>query len=91
MRTKDEKISDEEQASLDQGWEEIGESLAAAIVEGQNSFHWAWALISPLGIYERWMLSRWVARYQKENANRLNKLKANRKQRRNLSTLNKYK
>lgn len=56
-----------EQAALDEGWAEIGESLAGTIVLGKRTAKWAWDLIGPLGLYKRWMIGLWVERYRDEH------------------------
>ena len=61
------QLTAEEQALLDEGWEEMGESIAMAVVDGGKNLLWAWKLLGPLGLYKRWMLSRWVDRYKEEH------------------------
>jgi hypothetical protein len=56
-----------EQAALEEGWLEIGESLAGMILVGKRTKKWAWSLIGPLGLYKRWMIDLWVKRYQDEH------------------------
>jgi hypothetical protein len=56
-----------EQALLDQGWSELGQSIAETVVVGGKSLKWAWDLIGPLGIYKHWMLKQWIQRYRDEH------------------------
>ena len=56
-----------EQAALEEGWVEIGESIAGTIVVGKRTPKWAWDLIGPLGLYKRWMIDLWVERYKQEH------------------------
>jgi hypothetical protein len=60
-------LSPEEQALLDEGWQELGQSIAAAVVAGGKSRIWAWNLLGPLGLYKRWMLDAWIERYEQEH------------------------
>ena len=56
-----------EQALLDEGWTELGRSIAETVVVGGKSLKWAWDLIGPLGIYKHWMLKQWIQRYLDEH------------------------
>lgn len=62
-----EQRTPEEQALLDEGWQEVGQSIAATVVDGGKTRVWAWKLIGPLGIYKHWMLDAWIERYETEN------------------------
>lgn len=53
-----------------EGYLEIGKSLAAMVVDGGYTELWAWRTIRDLGNYRRWMVSDWVARYRSENGKR---------------------
>jgi hypothetical protein len=61
-------LTAEEQELTDQGWDQVGESIAAAILEGGQNIKWAWDLIGPLGIYRRYMLDHWLERYKLEHS-----------------------
>lgn len=63
---KNKPLTAEEQALLEQGWQELGESIAGAVVSGKG-MRWAWDLIGPLGLYKHWMLEMWVERYAEEH------------------------
>lgn len=57
------------QAELDkceQGWQEIGGSLAALVANGDKNETWAWNLVGPLGLYKKWMLREWIRRAKEE-------------------------
>lgn len=56
-----------ELALLEQGWLELGQSIAETVVVCGKKPKWAWDLIGPLGIYKRWMLDSWIARYRDEH------------------------
>lgn len=64
---------------LEEGWVEIGRSLAEAVVDGKKTFAWAWDLLSPLHCYRPWMLKEWIQRYKEQSekikAKKLNKKK----------------
>jgi hypothetical protein len=64
-RTK--PLTEQEQALLDEGWQELGESIAAAVLVGGRGVRWAWELLGPLGLYKRWMLDAWLERYREEH------------------------
>ena len=77
-----------EQAALDDGWAEIGESLAGTIVLGKRTPKWAWDLIGPLGLYKRWMIDLWVERYQLEHPETETQVAPKRKRRQPKSSKN---
>ncbi len=54
-------------AMADEHYEEIGQSLAALVVEAGMGTGKAWALLGGVGLYRRWMLDLWVERYREEN------------------------
>jgi hypothetical protein len=56
---------------VDETYPEIGETLAAAIVEGGQTEAWAWDMLRLLGNYERWLIKKWVSRYKHLNRPRL--------------------
>lgn len=58
--------------TLEQGWLELGQSIAETVVAGGKGPKWAWELIGPLGIYKRWMLEKWIQRYQDEHPEQQN-------------------
>lgn len=64
-RTK--PLTEDEQAVLDEGWLELGESIAATVLVGGRTARWAWDLLGPLGLYKRWMLDAWLDRYREEH------------------------
>lgn len=64
---KTRELTEAEQAALDESWSEVGESIAAAIVDGGRNLRWAWDLLGPLGLYKRWMLDAWIERYEQEH------------------------
>lgn len=80
---KTKPLTAEEQAALDEGWTEIGESIAGTILVGRRTKKWAWDLIGPLGIYERWMIDKWVERYQDEHPELNSPVSATTKERKN--------
>lgn len=57
-------LSPSEKALADEGWDEIGSSIASAVVHGGKSRAWAWEMIKPLGIYPKWMFDYWIKRCQ---------------------------
>lgn len=63
---KTRKLTPEEESLLQEGWEEIGKSIAIAVVHGGKSRLWAWQTIKPIGLYEHWMLIAWIERCKKE-------------------------
>lgn len=58
-------------ALVDETYAEIGETMAQAILEGGKSEQWVWELVGSLGVYERWMIKKWLSRYRAENRPRL--------------------
>jgi len=50
----------EQRAQARRSFQEIGQSVARAVLEGRQSEDWAWQLIGDLGIYERWELDLWL-------------------------------
>jgi len=50
----------EQRAQARRSFQEIGQSIARAVLEGRQSEDWAWQLIGDLGIYERWELDLWI-------------------------------
>lgn len=60
-------LTAEDQALLDEGWDEMGQSIAAMVVSGTRNSKWAWELLGPLGLYKRWMLDAWIERYRQEH------------------------
>jgi hypothetical protein len=66
MRRK-KPLTPTEQIRLDEGWEEMGESIAATILVGGRTAQWAWDLLGPLGLYKRWMIDLWLERYRQEH------------------------
>jgi hypothetical protein len=64
---KTRELTEEERLALDESWQEVGESIAAAVVDGGRNLRWAWEIIGPLGLYKRWMLDAWIERYEKEH------------------------
>jgi hypothetical protein len=60
-------LTDKERVALDEGWNEVGESIAGTILVGGRTKQWAWSIIGPLGLYKRWMLDLWIERYQQEH------------------------
>lgn len=73
--------------AAEEGWEEIGAGLAATVVEGGKTAAWAWQLIRPLGLYNRWMVTYWVEKYEKLHAERLESLKKKKKSRKKVLEL----
>jgi hypothetical protein len=59
------------QRLVDETYPEIGETLAAAIVDGGQTEAWAWDMLRLLGDYERWLIKKWVIRYKSINRPRL--------------------
>lgn len=55
----------------DETYPEIGETIAAAVVEGGQTEAWAWDMLRLLGNYERWLIRKWIVRYKAENRPRL--------------------
>lgn len=60
-------LSDLEARRLDESWDEMGESIAAAVLVGGKTATWAWRLLRPLGLYKRWMIDMWIDRYRCEH------------------------
>jgi hypothetical protein len=58
-------------ALVNETYLEIGETMAQAILEGGKSEQWVWELVGSLGVYERWMIKKWLSRYRAENRPRL--------------------
>jgi hypothetical protein len=54
-----------------ESFEEIGESLAQAVLEGDKSVDWAWKTICDFGMYERWQLDVWLKMYRTKHRRRL--------------------
>lgn len=54
-----------ERETFEQGWNEIGKSIGELVASRAKTTAWAWSLIAPLGIYERWMLYGWIDRSKK--------------------------
>lgn len=50
----------EQRAQARRSFQEIGQSVARAVLEGRQSEDWAWQLIGDLGLYERWELDLWL-------------------------------
>lgn len=50
---------------------EIGEQMAQAVLEGGKTEQWVWELIKPLGIYEKWLIKKWLCRYRAQHRPRL--------------------
>jgi hypothetical protein len=67
QQKKERLISDKDKIVLEEGWNDVGCSIARAIVEARKSPNWGWNLISMLGLYKRWMLTEWIERYKREN------------------------
>lgn len=65
----------DKRALVDQGYQEIGASLAEAIVLAGKDYDWAWSLIGPTGLYGYWMLDYWVLRYRQINRENISKYK----------------
>lgn len=55
-------------------YEEIGRSLAALVLEHDYSEDRAWALVSDLGLYQRWELQGWLILYRKLERSRIRRL-----------------
>ena len=75
MDLKLRKLTSADKQALDQSWEEVGESIAQAIVEGGKTRQWAWKIVGPLGLYRHWMLNHWIARYLEQRGDSKKKLK----------------
>jgi hypothetical protein len=57
---RQDKLSDEDQRRLDEGWDEIGHSISMLVVSGTKDLKWAWEMLEPLALYESWMLKSWI-------------------------------
>jgi hypothetical protein len=60
------RLTAEQRALADEGWDEIGRSLAMVVINGDKTIAWAWELIKPLNIYPYWMLLYWLKRCTRE-------------------------
>lgn len=60
-------LTAKQQASLDESWSEVGESMAAAVLVGGITPAEAWKMLKPSGLYRRWMLDKWIERYRLEH------------------------
>lgn len=67
QKKKDRVISEKEKILLEEGWDDIGQSIARTIIETGKTAAWGWQLINMLGLYKRWMLTEWIHRYELEN------------------------
>lgn len=63
-------------------YEDIGRSLAALVLEHNQKPEQAWALVSDLGLYERWELDLWLQMHRRNRRSALQSLKAKEKRRR---------
>lgn len=59
--------SQDRRTEADQHYVEIGQSIAALVVDAGWGPQKAWELVSGLALYRRWMLNEWVNRYREEN------------------------
>ena len=81
------KRTAEQIRSAEEGWTEIGATLAATVVEGGKTRSWVWDLIKPLSLYRRWMIGYWVEKYERQHAERLANLERNKKSRKKVLEL----
>lgn len=70
-RKTERKRSEKDRRLLEEGWDDIGKSIAKTIVETGKSVKWGWDLIGLLGLYKRWMLTEWIKRYELENPRKI--------------------
>lgn len=80
------RYSPEQREKARRSYQEIGQSIARAVLEGRQSEDWAWLLVGDLGLYERWELDLWLMLYRQE---RRSALAAQAKQRQRLKDLEK--
>jgi hypothetical protein len=66
MEKKRPRLTLEQKELIESTYQEIGESIAANIVNGNKTIKWAWDLIGSIGIYEQWMIERWITKYKFE-------------------------
>lgn len=66
MEKKRPRLTPEQRELVEESYREIGESIAASIVTGNKSIRWAWELLGPIGIYEQWLIERWITKYKFE-------------------------
>lgn len=74
------RYSPEQREKARRSYQEIGQSIARAVLEGRQSEDWAWSLVGDLGLYDRWELDLWLEMYRRERRSAL-AAQAKRKQR----------
>lgn len=70
----------EQRAQARRSFQEIGQSIARAVLEGRQSEDWAWSLIGEFGLYERWELDLWLDMHRRKRRSAL-KAKADKQKR----------
>lgn len=59
------------QASFD----ELGESIAKAVVEGGKTLDWAWETVKPFDLYQRWIVKTWIRIYRTKYRTRIENIR----------------
>lgn len=67
MEKQGRKRTPDQLALAEEGWQEIGASIAMAIVHGGKTKKWAWEILKPFEIYSYWMLDYWIEKCRNSN------------------------
>ena len=73
------RYSAEQREKARRSYQEIGQSIARAVLEGRQSEDWAWTMVGDLGLYERWELDLWLELYRRERRSAGSELEKRRK------------